>query len=102
MQTAGLSDRELVALLGVVDGVDSVVNFVVVVAPPFFSHDSISEPYISDHLRFSSADSKALLAASVAAPRSLSSTKSLNCQEQKSKQNNYNEMLSSVNAHIVI
>jgi len=106
MQTAGLSDGELVALLGVVDGVgsvvDSVVVSVVVVALSPFSHDSISEPRISDHLRFSSADSKALLAASVAAPRSLPSTKTLNCQEQKSKQNNYNEMLRSVNAHIVI
>jgi hypothetical protein len=97
MQTAGLSDRELVAL-PVVDCVDCVV----VVAPSPFSHDSISEPRISDHLRFCSADSEALLAASAAAPRSLPSTNALNCQEQKSKQNNYNKMLRSMNAHIVI
>jgi hypothetical protein len=65
MQTAGLSDRELAA-----DGVNL-----------SFSHNSISGPYFSDHLRFSSADSIALLAASVAAPRLLSSTNFLNCQE---------------------
>jgi len=66
MQTAGLSDRELVPS---------------VVVPSPFSHDSISEPYISDQLRFSWADSTALLAASAAAPRSLPSTNCLNCQE---------------------
>jgi hypothetical protein len=94
MQTAGLSDREPVAL--------SVVDSAVTVALSPFSHDSISGPHISDQLRFAWADSKALLAASVAAPRSLPSTNFLNCQEQKSKQNNYNEMLRSMNAHVVI
>jgi hypothetical protein len=67
MQTAGLSDRELAT--------DSVG-----LGKPN-SHASISGPYLSDHLRFSPADSIALLAASVAAPRSWSSTNFLNCQE---------------------
>ena len=93
MQTAGLSGRELVPWLVVFGGGVSSLPF---------SHDSISEPRISDHLRFSLADSTALLAASVAAPSSLSSTNFLNCQEWKSKQNDNNEMLGPMNAHIVI
>ena len=71
MQTAGLSEREFVPW---VVGVGSVV-------PSPFSHDSISGPCISDQLRFSWADSTALLAASAAAPRSLPSTNCINCQE---------------------
>ena len=66
MQTAGLSDRELVPW---------------VAGCLFLSHDSISVACSSDHLRFSSADSTALLAASVATPSSFSSTNSLNCKE---------------------
>lgn len=85
MQTAGLSDREL-APPGVVEG--SVVD----VGSPF-SHDSISEPCISDHWRFSLADSTALLAASAAAPSSWFSTNFINCQEWRSKQNYYDEIL---------
>ena len=75
MQTAGLSDREL-ATSGVRDLATSGVD----VCLPF-THDSISEPYISDHLRLSLADSTALLAASAAAPSSFSSTNFINCQE---------------------
>jgi hypothetical protein len=74
MQTAGLSDREPVAL----SVVDSAVGSVAL-SP--FSHDSISGPHISDHLRFSWADSMALFAASAATPNSLSSTNFLNCKE---------------------
>jgi hypothetical protein len=107
MQTAGLSDRELVPSVvgvgsgvgpgvgagvvsgvgaGVVSGVGAgvgagVVSGVVSGVGSPISHDSISEPCVSDHLRFSSADSTALLAASVAAPSSFSSTNFLNCQE---------------------
>ena len=100
MQTAGLSDRELVpwvvaTVVSVVGSVDGVVSLLL-------NHESISEPYVSDQLRLSLADSIALLAASVAAPRSVPSTNSLNCQECKSKQNNYNEMLRSMITHIVI
>jgi hypothetical protein len=63
MQTAGLSDRELVLW----------------VVTLLFSHDSISETRSTDHLRFSLADSIALIAASVAAPRSFSPTNLINC-----------------------
>jgi hypothetical protein len=91
MQTAGLSDRELVPSFVVVAGGG--------VGRSRFSHDIISEPRSSDHLRFSLADLTALLATSVPA---LSSTNFLNCQEWKSKQNNYNEMMRSMNTHIVI
>ena len=91
MQTAGLRDSELVHWFvcvgsgvgfgvgpGVVPVVISGVSCAVILP---FSHDSISEPCISDHLRFSLADSTALLAASAAAPRSFFSTKFVNCQE---------------------
>ena len=66
MQTAGLSDRELVPW---------------VAGCLFLSHDSISVACSSDHLRFSSADSTALFPTSVAAPSSFSAKNSLNCQE---------------------
>jgi hypothetical protein len=79
MQTAGLSDRELVPW---VVSVSSVVDVDVgSVRSSRLSHDPISEPRISDHLRLSSADSTALLAASSATPRSFSATNCLNCQE---------------------
>jgi hypothetical protein len=88
MQTAGLSDRELVPWVvcvtdAVSAGVGNVVGSVVSggVRRSLFSRDSISEPHISDHLRFSLADLTALLAASVAAPSSLSATNFINCQE---------------------
>jgi hypothetical protein len=81
MQTAGLSDRELVPW--VVDSVGGSVGGSVgcSVVTASFSHDSISEPCISNHLRFSSANSIAPFAASVAAPSSLASTICLSCQE---------------------
>jgi len=75
MQTAGLSDRKLVPRVVAVPG-----EFGSVVSSTL-SHDSISEPRIFDHSRFSLADSIALLAASVAAPSSLALTNVSNCQE---------------------
>jgi hypothetical protein len=65
MQTAGLSDRELVPSHSGVR----------------VSHSAISRPRILAHSRFCSADSTALFATSVAAPSSLPLTNALNCQE---------------------
>jgi hypothetical protein len=100
MQTAGLSDRELAPSVVGVDGelvssgadvggelvsvgvdVDGELVSSVGVGVTPLSHDSISEPRSSDHLRFSLADSTALFAASVAAPSSWSLTNVSNCQE---------------------
>ena len=73
MQTAGLSDRELVPWV--------VVVVVVVVETLLFSHDSISEPRLCDQIRFLKANSIALDAASPAAPISLLITNFKNCQD---------------------
>jgi len=72
--------RVVDGVVRVVDGVVCVVDGVVAAGGALFplSHDSISEPRISDQLRFSLAVSIALLAASVAAPRSLPSTNVIN------------------------